>query len=341
MRRITLILSDLYLPAEVGQGGAARVAGLPPAVDLPHLDWLLRFARKVERIQDWRSWLSSDLGVFDLERMTVAQCCAQRSMTPQLASHAWLATPVHLEARIDHVRLANRGLIRIPAAERESWRQEFALAFGPTYALHDAGERGFFLSGASQAKVASEDPARLLDADIGRALPTGPAAGELRRLGTEIEMWLHGAATNAAREQRRERRVTALWLWGGGVGEAAPVPAVSAGSGETSRFFGGDPFLNALGNGALNPPPASFHGPDSNARRVVAEFAPMSGSPEESLPALDTNWFARIRAELRSGRLSAVDLIANDRVFHIAARAGWRIWRRRSPWLEQLASLPQ
>ena len=40
-------------------------------------------------------------------------------------------------------------------------------------------------------------------------------AGELRRLGTEIEMWLHGAPFNTARERDAgKRRISALWLWG-------------------------------------------------------------------------------------------------------------------------------
>lgn len=335
MRRITLILSDLFLPEEAGRG-----ASFPAALDLPNLDWLLRFAAGVERIGDWRTWLSADLGAFDLARMSVAHCCALGSMPASSASNAWLATPVHLEARIDHVRLADRGLLRLGAEERETWKHDFALAFGPGFALHDAGERSFLLSGASPIRVASVDPSRLLDADIGQALPTGPSAGELRRLGTEIEMWLHGAPANLVREQRRQRRVSALWLWGGGLrsssGGPAPPANASALPQATAGLYGGDPFLRALAGTSSTAPPG-FAALDTRADRCVVELSPMSGPKNESLAELDANWFAPARETLTRGELDSVDLIANDRRFRIDARPGWRFWRRRSSWLQQLA----
>ncbi len=52
MRRLTLILSDLYLPEEAGRGMT-----VPTTRDLPNLEWLLRFAESPEHIGDWRSWL--------------------------------------------------------------------------------------------------------------------------------------------------------------------------------------------------------------------------------------------------------------------------------------------
>ena len=330
MRRLTLILSDLYLPEEVVRG-----ASFPSALELPHLEWLLRFANRAEQIRDWRSWLSTDIGAAHLSRMPVAQCCALGRLDPGLAATAWLATPVHLEARLDHVRLADRGLLRLAAFEREAWISEFARTFGPDYALHDAGERAFLLSGASEVRVASVDPARLLDADIGRALPSGPAAGELRRLGTEIEMWLHGAAPNLVRERARERRLSALWFWGGGVADPAASPAADFVRPEKVLVHGGDPFLTALAT-QVTPPPA-FAAFDRGATRQVVELSPMSGPSSERLANLDNHWFAPVRAALSDGSLDAVDLVANDRLFRIAARPAWRIWRRRTHWLAQLA----
>jgi hypothetical protein len=341
MRRITLILSDLYLPIEGGPQDTGRGASFAAALDLPNLDWLLRFAGRVERIGDWRSWLSADLGGFDLARMSVAECCALGSLPESSARTAWFATPVYLEARIDHVRLADRGLLRLGDDERETWRQSFALAFGPDYALHDAGERSFLLSGAAAARVASVDPARLLDADIGQALPTGPSAGELRRLGTEIEMWLHGSPINAARERARSRRVSAFWLWGGGSwvggGDPAPVAVVKRGPGEKVQVFGGDPFLPALAGAPVSSAPQSFAALDAGDNRCVVEFAPMSGAKNESLTELDAHWFAPAREALSSGEIDTVDLVANDRWFRIAKYPRWRLWRRRTSWLAQLA----
>ena len=333
MRRLTLILSDLYVPSE-----AAVTAAQPDALDLPNLDWLLRFAGRAERIEDWRRWLAVDVGRSDLARLSLAHACSKNLLDESLAADAWLATPVHLEARIDHVRLSDRGLLRLGADEREIWRQDFARAFGPDYVLHDAGDRCFLLSGAAAIRIASVDPSRLLDADIGRAVP-GPSAGELRRLGTEIEMWLHGAVGNTRREQRRERRISALWLWGGGSpgAEADAIAAAQGRAGAPFRIFGGDPFLRAIAGSPVNSPPVSLGELAGSDGHDVIEFAPMSGRKDESLGALEATWFAPAREALRRGEIDSVDLVANDRRFRIAGRSGWRWWRRRTSWLAQLS----
>ncbi len=337
MRRLTLILSDLYHPM-AEESELAVVSSGAAALDLPHLDWLLRFAQRPVRIGDWRSWLSSELGAPLRAKLSVAHACALGTLDADLARDAWLATPVHLEARLDHVRLSDRGLIRMDAAERESWRQEFAQSFGPGYALHETGG-SFLLSGAAPTRVASVDPARLLDADIGQALPTGPAARELRRLGTEIEMWLHSAAANTARERAHRRRVSALWLWGGGAGDATPLSRDDATSIEGVAIHGRDPYLQSLARLAppLRPVPGSFEELRDVPTRAVVELTPMSGEPAESLDGLDARWFAPLRAALNRGQIDDVDIVANDRWFRITGRPGWRFWRRRASWFAQLA----
>src|SRR4051812_47465111 len=221
MRRLTLILSDLYLPEE-----SASVA--LPAVDLPHLDALLRFSNRSPAAPDWRSWLAVYVGLPGIAQLPVAQVCARQLPGAPEEGSPWLATPVHFEARLDHVRLADRGLLRLDAQQRQALRSDFDSAFAPQFRLHDLGERGFLLSGLAKTSVPTVDPTRLLDADIGPALPGGPAAADLRRLGAEIEMWLHVAPLNALRERNRQRRISALWLWGGGERPAAAVPAMPA-----------------------------------------------------------------------------------------------------------------
>jgi hypothetical protein len=340
MRRLTLILSDLYLPEEsVNDSRHAK------PIELPNLEWLLRFARRVERIPDWRSWLSADLGDAHLSGVPLAQACAFGLLPAPIDSTCWLATPVHLEARLDHVRLADRGLLRPDSSERRAWCDEFARVFGPEYALHDAGERTFLLSGLSATHVASVDPARLLDADIGHALPSVPSSGELRRLGTEIEMWLHSAALNTARERASQRKISALWLWGGAPLDTSAPSAINSSRPELMRCYGGDAFLVALARQASRiryeippviPAPRSYAELDGNATRWVVELTPMSGPPAESLSVLDTEWFAPARAALSARQLDCVDVLANDRWFRITARPGWRVWRRHIPWLAQL-----
>jgi hypothetical protein len=328
MRRLTLILSDLYLPEE-----AAPDATIQP-LDLPHLDGLLRFARAA-RIADWRGSLAADLGRPDLVSAGAAKMAAHG--LPFAHEPVWLATAVRFEARLDHVRMLDRGMPRLAAAERAEWCAEFARAFAP-YALHDAGPRGFVLTGIAPAQFATVDPARLLDADIGRAQPSGAPARELRRLAAEMEMWMHGAPTNVARERAGLPQLSALWLWGGGPGAAASQVSPAS---KRLRFFGDDPafagLARALGT-ATAEVPAGFDALHEDLDRALIEVMPINGAPGESLPALDANWFAPVRAALNDGSLAEFDLIANDRWFRVAARPGWRIWRARKPWLTQLAT---
>jgi hypothetical protein len=63
----------------------------------------------------------------------------------------------------------------------------------------------------------------------------------------------------------------------------------------------------------------------------------MSGAPTESLAELERNWFEPARHALSSGALDGLRIVANDRVFHIRRRAGWKFWRPRRNWLESLA----
>jgi hypothetical protein len=94
-------------------------------------------------------------------------------------------------------------------------------------------------------------------ADAQRADAANPA---LRRLGAEIEMWLHDHAVNDARGRRGEPPVTALWLWGGG-GPAASdlasrgespdgVPSGAASGTSPGRVPGG---THAANDGAAAP----------------------------------------------------------------------------------------
>jgi hypothetical protein len=318
MRRLTLILSDLYLPGEVGPKEARRE--LPVMRELPALEWLLRFSDSPEDIGDWRRWL-----------------LAHRPVDGRQLESKWLATPVALAARLDHVRLLDRGLLHLDESERADCREEFARVFGPQYLLHECGERAFSLSGIAAAAMPIADPARLIGTEIGPALPPREAT-ELRRLWAEIEMWLHGAAFNASRERAVKPRVSALWLW------SANFPRSSAPRADprvTAAYFGRDPLVEALAGEGGNPAqdaPGLWTQVGSGAPQVVVEFAALTGAPHESLEMLDANWFAPLIAALKSGEIREIELLANDRRFRIGVRSHYRFWRRRRPWLARLGA---
>jgi hypothetical protein len=327
MQRLTLILSDLYLPEDGVSGG------FPQTDELPALSRLLRFADGPEHIGDWRRWLLGRVGG-QLAEIPLPKICAYGLISVAELETAWLATPVALEARLDHVRMVDRGLLYLEVHERAAWCGEFNRVFGPAFALHDGGERGFFLSGLT-ASTPIADPARLLGDEIGPALP-GADVPELRRLWAEIEMWLHGSALNDARERAGRRRLSALWLWGRNTG-SRDLPGIDE---RDVEFYGGDPLISGLSR--MREPrqrgvPKALAHIEGTRQHVVAEFAPLTGHPHETLASIDANWFAAARQAIDRGELAILEIVANDRCFRITRRSQWRLWRRRRGWLETLA----
>lgn len=332
MRRLTLILSDLYLPDDRQAGGE-----FPQTHELPALSWVLGHASRSEPIGEWRRWLVGQVAG-QLVGIPPASICAVEKVSGAEVETAWLATPVALEARLDHVRMTDRGLLYLDVDERAAWCAEFNRIFGPQYSLHDAGERAFILSGLP-GSARTSDPARLLGNEIGPSLPAADAP-ELRRLWAEIEMWLHGSALNDTRERARKRRISALWLWGRDAGTRG-----SPGSDERDvELYGGDPLLGGLSRMRqfpLRDVPAALAQIEGSRQHVVAEFAVLTGHPHESLAAIDASWFAAARHALERGELAALDVVANDRRFRISPRSSWKFWRRRRSWLEILARRPE
>lgn len=330
MRRLTLILSDLYLPPEVD-------APLPSIPRLENLEWLLRFARPSQSLLSWRTEICGYAGRPELSRFPPAEVAARGTVAEPLAATSWLAVPVHYEARLDHVRLTPAGLPRLSSEERAAWCSDFRRAFGPELALHDAGTRGFLLTGLAPLHAQTRDPAQLLGADIAPGLPRGPDASTLRRLGAEIEMWMHGSPRNREREQRRLPAISSLWLWGGD-----PAPPSRPGSSDTPgsiAIAGEDSFLagfsrHATGKDLLPVPEALDHFVPTTDYRVI-ELAPMT-NPAHALARLDSLWFGPARVALTQGALDRIDILANERGFHVTRQDRLAFWRRRRPWFEAI-----
>jgi hypothetical protein len=139
---------------------------------------------------------------------------------------------------------------------------------------------------------------------------------------------------NDARQRSGKRRITALWLWGNEPGPRGGYRADPA----DYDFQGGDPFIGGLaGHTGTDATADSFSVLRVLRNHAVVEFAPLTGGQQETLPALETRWFAPARAALEEGRLECVQVVANDRLFTVRPRARLKFWRRRRGWLESLA----
>ena len=251
MRELVIVIADLYLPRDEGAEGmrAGVTAGSAPGIE-----FAARFGERAQLADGWRAWLARRLGRADLAslapaRIAAAMCAAEPESADGAAATAWIATPVQLLAGLTRVHLPAHGILRLPAAELASLAGGFRRAFGGSgLALYPLPCGELLLFTAGMPALATLEPARAVGADLAQSLPHGPQAAALRRLGAEIEMWLHGEALNAQRARRGEPPVTSLWLWGSADGPETALHAAGAdvAAPRTLRAFGTDAWLEGL-----------------------------------------------------------------------------------------------
>ena len=234
---------------------------------------------------------------------------------------AWvcLAAPVHYVAEMSDVRLAQDGILALRPDEAEALALDFnrvwsnsgtCLVAGRSAALYCIFDRSL--------QVTTRDPGEVRNRHIEEYLPAGSDAPVLRRLMSEIEMWLFGHTVNGARAAHGRLPITGLWLWGGG----APIASLP----QVEGFCAGDDaFFNAFPDEA----------PDEGSRSGVIVVPEVPGS--DAWQNAEQRWLKPAVAQLRSGRISRLDLSAGARCFGVTARGSRRFWRRRKPWWEYFA----
>ncbi|HQW08745.1 MAG TPA: hypothetical protein PLC64_03190 [Steroidobacteraceae bacterium] len=315
-------MSELVLILPVASAGARAALASP----------LARARESRLAAGDWRTWLAQRLGVEALAQRPPAQVAA--AAVGVAAEGAWFATPVALVAALDHVRMHATGWLTLTEGEACELAARFASVFeGSGLALSPAGAEGFLLSGLAADPVRTHDPAHLLAADIGPWLAAGEGAAALRRLGTEIEMWLHEHPVNRARARRGVAPVSTLWLWGGGESlcvatqTAAPRKPARAG---LPRAYGSDSWLRGLWQAAGRPI-------DGDAEALAqVQMTPHADTVVVARCGVDEDvagrWCDPALAHLAARRIKAVQLVIDDRLFRFSRFDLVKPWRRTVSW---------
>jgi len=303
-------LSILYFRfAARGSDGARRSS---------MLERLVARAGDPSHVEDWR-----------IEAFRVIAPGAQRpppvaaAILPEAGSAAdpaaWacIATPVHLSAGMRGVTMAADGTLNLAPGEAAALSADFNRVFGGA-GVRMSVARGALLSCLfdDRLEAVSHDPEEVAGNDVFGFQPTGPDGARLRRLMSEMEMWLFDHEVNRARAAHARQVITGLWLWGGGATRSTK-PIVK---GWTA---GQDVFFAAFGQEARFP---------SEAGAGVVVCADQPGS--STWPAVEQRWLAPALAALKSGRISGLDLSAGNRSFSLRRAPNWRFWRRPRPWWE-------
>jgi hypothetical protein len=287
----------------------------------PLLEELLARADAFRPLSDWRA---------DAFRLVAPQAASMPAVAAAAlfaecgavdAGWVCLATPVRYAVEMANVRMAQDGILSVTRADAQLLAQDFNRVWKDSgIRLMAGGSARLYCIFDQALEAATRDPEDVLERHIEEYLPSGPDGARLRLLMSEIEMWLFEHGVNGSRGPSGLPRISGLWLWGGG----SPL---AASHGVDGFFAGVDVFFGALG--ALT---ASDAAPSGSGVTV----APQTPG-DDAWSGLEKRWLEPAAAQLRSGRLSRLEISAGDRCFALTGRAIRRFWRRRKPWWESFA----
>jgi hypothetical protein len=279
------------------------------------LEQLLARAEDWVSVADWRADAFRVIApqAASMPAVAAAALCADHGAVDA----AWVcaATPVHYVAEMSSVRLPVDGMLSLTVAGADSLATDFNRLWRGSGVRTTATRSGQLFCAFDRAlQVRTCDPQQVLGLHIEEFLPTGADSSRLRQLIGETEMWLFEHEANGARKELGLPVVNGLWFWGGGV-PLASLPNVQG------RVAGDDLFFNAF---------AASAGEEFDSAVIAAAYAPGS----EPWYDLETRWLRPAIDKLRAGRLSRLQLSAEDRCFTVTARGLRRFWRRKKPWWE-------
>jgi hypothetical protein len=310
-----------------------------PLPRLPELEWLMARARHTVLDTDWRGWLAPRLAPVALTQFGVAAIAGaafRDAAVPRTDSTGyWLATPIHLFAGLDSLHVHPDGLLLLEPAEQEALAVDFARVFADSaWRLQTLGRRELLLSGPPSAADGA-DPAGFLGLDPSAGLPRGEGAGALRRLNSEIEMWLHEHALNRARIARGQLPVTALWLWGAQPPHIAQ-PVADQQRLQSPNLYGEDIYAEALCR------LQSIASDDESAGlRAITDARATTSSATvvlvQDVLTLQSRYLSAALQSLRKRQVARLSVIAQGHGFQLSGLDRLCFWRRPRPWWEKLA----
>jgi len=247
----------------------------------------------------------------------------------------WMrADPVYLHADRDRLLLFDGTSFALDRTEAET------LAAGVNAALADRGLRveigrdpgRWYVRLPVPPEMLTTPPLAARGGSVAAALPRGGDAIRWLALANEVQMILHASRVNQARQARGAVPVNSLWWWGAGV-----LPAVSASP--WSRVVATDPLAVGLARLRGCPCGESTIGAVVDRTLVVVDPQAERGADAAAAAALDrlsvveNRWCAPLYADLRAGRIDALELRTRDTWFRLTRFGRLRFWRPLSPFI--------
>ena len=214
--------------------------------------------------------------------------------------------PSHFHVARDHLVLTDRRQLSLDdVTSRTLFDAAHPLFEELGYTLHYGDARHWFLHADAWSELRTCTPDAACGHNIDVWLPRGPGERDWRRLHNEVQMLWHTHAINDARELRGERRINALWLWGGSAGlsvQAAQPRAQPTGLQELTRCCLGQSSAHITN--------------DSELRLLDALIEPaLAGDWSGWLAAmaeLDASQFTPLLTQLKQGAIDGITLVLTD-----------------------------
>jgi hypothetical protein len=291
-------------------------SGFESGASAPALDRLLTHASAPTTSTDWRR---DAFGVIAGAAAVPPVAAAALLAADETVRGPWvcIATPVHLVAGMSTVTLSQGGVLTLDETEAGALAADFNRVFADSGVRLAVGRAAVLLCVFDRVLcVTTHEPADVAGGDVFECQPLGADAPRLRRLMSEMELWLFEHAVNRARAGRGVAAITGLWLWGGG--ESLPrLPDV--------RGFtaGTDPLFAAYGNATEFP-----GGAMPRAGVLVCDVEPGAAT----WPQFEQRWLEPLSRALAAGELERLTVSVRQRLVRIERRTSWRFWRRAKPW---------
>jgi hypothetical protein len=312
----------------------AALAEAAATHSMPSLDalrWLGGRGRvRTCAVPSWREWLLEPTGVAPLlgdwpagPTVTAAQGLPLDAVT------TWcLAQPVHLATGLDHLRLAALADAVPSADEARAITATLGTHFGDVMSVAGYAEGSWLLNFPRLLECATHPPETVVGHDVHDFMPAGRDGARVRSVMNEIQMLLHEHPVNERRVRARQLPINAWWLWGFGTGRST-LPATQPGAG-TWSLRTDDRWLRALwslaGKGHADAGAGLI---DALAQdTLIAVSPPPAQRTEESLAAIDAGLLSWLAAQVRTGAIGRLELLAGDVSLRVDAFARFKFWRR-------------
>lgn len=253
----------------------------------------------------------------------------------------WMrADPVHLRADRDRLILFPPAALDLTLSEAQSLAQDCNRLFAEDgWRLEALHPRRWYLHLDQDPGIRTYDLDEATGKTVGDFLPRGAQRRRWQTVLTEVQMVLHAAEANTARQRRGGLVANGLWLWGSGTLPAAQPLALHS-------MWTEEPFAMGLARHSQVPCAApttaeqvidaACRGPAMVAWHGVHE-AWASGNKTDYFEAVQTvcdAWIAPVYEAVRAKRLPTA-LLASDggfglRIDSAGARRFWRRGRRLS-----------